>query len=514
MQGLTPAWFNGVDPFDILAWESTVAAFKDRYDRGNYLESLMDKYLLGTNNLVFTMAPSRDYATDIAAEEAARLVAKIEELGGITKAREITTKQEAELADVQEAAKMQDLSCLPTLKVGDISKVTERKELLHTKIGEVPVQWRIAPTNGLTYFRAVSTFKDLPEDLRLYLPLFTEAILRLGTSKRTMEELEDEIKLKTGGIKAGTHISTNHSDLKVTEEGLIFSGFALDRNIPAMFELLRTILLETNWTQVSKLRTLIQGIASGFVTSLAESGHAYAMTFAAAHLTPAGRAKELFGGMTQVRLISHMASTEFYTVALSKLKAIAAFAARGDSFRVSITCGSDAVTANESALTTFLNTLPHAGSPTHGTLPSLLDFRLPSRAFFPLPYQVSYAAMCISTVPYTHMDGAALQVLAQLLTHRHLHHEIREKGGAYGGGAFHRGSGGVFGFYSYRDPNVPNTLQVMRAAGEWAVRNEWSNREVEEAKLGIFQSVDAPTSVSAEGMAWFLEGIDDGMRQT
>lgn len=514
MQGLTPAWFNGVDPFDVLAWESTVAAFKERYTPGNYLENLMDKYLLNTNNLVFTMAPSRDYTTDIAAEEAARLATEIEKLGGEIRAREITTKQEAELAEVQEAAKKQDLSCLPTLKVDDISKVTERKELSHTKIGEVPVQWRIAPTNGLTYFRAVSTFKDLPEDLRLYLPLFTEAILRMGTGKRSMEELEDEIKLKTGGIKAGTHISTNHSDLKVTEEGLVFSGFALDRNVPAMFELFRTILLETNWTQVSKLRTLVQGIASGFVTSLAESGHAYAMTFAAAHLTPAARAKELFGGMTQVRLISHMASTEFYTDALSKLQAIAAFAARSDSFRAAITCSSDAVAANESALATFLAALPRAVSPTHGAQPSLLDFPLPSRAFFPLPYQVSYAAMCVSTVPYTHADGAALQILAQLLTHRHLHHEIREKGGAYGGGAFHRGTGGVFGFYSYRDPNVPNTLRVMRAAGEWAVRNEWSGRELEEAKLGIFQSVDAPTSVNAEGMTRFLEGIDDGMRQT
>lgn len=121
----------------------------------------------------------------------------------------------------------------------------------------------------------------------MYLPLFTEAILRLGTGKRSMEELEDEIKLKTGGIRASTHVSTNHSNLKVTEEGLVFSGFALDKNIPDMFELLRTVLLETNFTQVSKLRTLVHGIASGFVNSLAETGHAYARTFAAAHLTPA-----------------------------------------------------------------------------------------------------------------------------------------------------------------------------------------------------------------------------------
>jgi len=133
----------------------------------------------------------------------------------------------------------------------------------------------------------VNPLEDLPEELRMYLPLFTDAILRLGTANKSMEQLEDEIKLKTGGIKASIHVSTNHSSLEVTEEGLVFSGYCLDKKVPNMLELLRTVLLETNFYAVSKLRTLIQGIASGFVNSLAESGHSFARTFAAAHLTPA-----------------------------------------------------------------------------------------------------------------------------------------------------------------------------------------------------------------------------------
>jgi len=144
----------------------------------------------------------------------------------------------------------------------------------------------------------------------------------------------------------------------------------------------------------------------------------------------------------------------------------------------------------------------------------LFDFVAPAKAFFPLPYQVSYAAMCVRTVPYTNKDGAALQMLAQLLTHKHLHHEIREKGGAYGAGAFHRGAGGVFGFYSYRDPNVPNTLKIMEDAGGFALRNDWTAKDLEEAKLSVFQGVDAPTSVSDEGMINFMDGITDDMRQT
>lgn len=121
--------------------------------------------------------------------------------------------------------------------------------------------------------------------------------------------------------------------------------------------------------------------------------------------------------------------------------------------------------------------------------------------------------MCLKTVPYTHPDGPALQILSQLLTHKHLHHEIREKGGAYGGGAFHRGAGGVFGFYSYRDPNIPNTIRIMKEAGEWAANKDWKPSDIDEAKLSVFQGVDAPMSVSEEGMTQFLDGITEDMRQ-
>jgi Zn-dependent M16 (insulinase) family peptidase len=126
---------------------------------------------------------------------------------------------------------------------------------------------------------------------------------------------------------------------------------------------------------------------------------------------------------------------------------------------------------------------------------------------------VYYAGLAIPTVPYTNDAGAPLEILAQLLTHKHLHHEIREKGGAYGGGAYSRPLGGVFGYYSYRDPNPQNTIKIMTEAGAWARDRNWTAQDLEEAKLSVFQGYDAPQSVSQEGMRLFLSGIDDGMLQ-
>jgi len=157
MQGLTPGWFNGVDPFDDLAWEETVSKFKERYAQGGHLESLLKKYFLGANTLTFTMAPDKDYGQALVNEEARRLAGELEKVGGESSARDSLVEQEMKLLETQESARSQDLSCLPTLKVGDIPREMEKKPLQHGKIGNVPVQWREAPTNGLTYFRGADS---------------------------------------------------------------------------------------------------------------------------------------------------------------------------------------------------------------------------------------------------------------------------------------------------------------------------------------------------------------------
>ena len=524
MQRLKPGWFNGVDPFDALAWDETVSAFKASYAQEGYLEGLLDKFLLNDNNMTFTMEPSPTYGDELAAEEATRLVSKISEVtteaGGEDKAREQLKQQELELLDVQEQARNQDLSCLPTVHVKDIPRQMELKPTTDTVIKDVKVQWRQAPTNGLTYFRAINTFNGLPDELRMHIPLFTDSIMRLGTKDKTMEQLEDLIKLKTGGIRASYYSSTSPMDAQSYSEGMSFSGYALDRNVPQMYELLRTVILESDFDSVeaeSKIRQLLQGDASGAINNIASSGHSYARRFAEAGLTPQGRLNEQIGGLTQVRHTAALAArspSEGLSDVIHKLKAIQQFAiSSASTFRAALTCGPESVSSNEAALQHFLSTLPSNATPAPSSAPLQSSSPHTAKTFFPLPYQVSYTALSLPTVPYTHPSGAPLQILSQLLTHKHLHHEIREKGGAYGGGAYSRGLAGVFGFYSYRDPNPLNTMTIMRDAGRWARDRDWSERDLEEAKLSVFQSLDAPESVSEEGMTRFLSGVDEEMEQ-
>lgn len=531
MSRLYPSWFNGVDVFDTLAWQQTVDSFKAEYAKGGYLEGLLEKYLLTDDIMSFTMEPSETYGQELVQEEAQRLESKTSEafakFGGKEKATQHLRERELELVAQQSAE--QDLASLPMVNVEDIARSKEPPAITKSVTAETQTQWREAATNGLTYFRGLSIIKDLPDELRPFVPLFCDALMRIGTKDKSMEEIEDLIKLKTGGVSFGYFSSSGPSDPTKCEEGISLSGYAFDQNIPAMYDLLHLLIQETDFDSPKAQRMiteLVQSSASGAVDGIAEAGHAYARRFAEAGLSAHGRLIEQTSGVTAIANTSNLASnpeleTTIATELLRALKAIQSILiGNQSSMRLALTCGPKSVSANTSSLKKFLRSTFSTSSPTTfapGLHLPIRDWRSSitnnTKTLFPLPYQVSYSSLSLPTVPYTSALSAPLAILAQLLTHKHLHREIREKGGAYGGGAYNKALDGIFGFYSYRDPNPANTIKVIEEVGKWAVERRWTDTDMQEAKLSIFQSVDAPRSVSDEGMTEFLTGVTGEMEQ-
>lgn len=518
---LKPKWFVGADPFNGLAWNETLAAFEAKLAQGGYLEGLMDKYLLNDNTLTFTMSPSPTFAEDLVQEETERLATKIEsikkQVGDQEAVQKALEQKELELLNEQGKTNTEDLSCLPSVHVKDIPRQKAAAVVRHDIVNGVKTQWHEAPTNGLTYFRLRNEIDNLPDELRSLMPLFAGSIMRLGTKDMSMEELEDLMKLKTGGVSAGYYSSSLVTDYTQAAEGFGFTGTALDRNVPYIFSLLRKLVAETNFESpeaVQQIRQLLQASADGVVNDIASSGHSYARRAAEAGLTNHGYLNEQIGGLSQVKLTTSLAGrpeSDQLEDVIAKLKQIQQLTMAGGKIRAAITCGSEAVQANTAAFSDFLRSF--SPEPMKFPAQTARKFERNIKTFYPLPYQVYYGALSLPTVSYCSSDSAPLQILSQLLTHKHLHHEIREKGGAYGGGAYHRAIDGLFGFYSYRDPNPVNTVNIMRRAGQWAVNRKWTDRDLEDAKISVFQGLDAPKAVNEEGMGTFLYGVTQEMKQ-
>lgn len=88
--------------------------------------------------------------------------------------------------------------------------------------------------------------------------------------------------------------------------------------------------------------------------------------------------------------------------------------------------------------------------------------------------------------------------------------EIREFGGAYGAGASH--VGGAFRLFSYRDPSGLSTLAKYSKAVEWVQKQDWTERDVNEAILKVFQVWNTEFSSEAVCQRESSKNVFDGQR--
>jgi Zn-dependent M16 (insulinase) family peptidase len=115
----------------------------------------------------------------------------------------------------------------------------------------------------------------------------------------------------------------------------------------------------------------------------------------------------------------------------------------------------------------------------------------------------SYCARAFPAVPRDHPDAPALTVLQSFLENGFLHTAIREEGGAYGAYARYDPDSAQFGYFSYHDPRMGETLHDFDRAAEWMAAHQHTAAQLEEAILCVMQSIDAPDSPAGEALEAF-----------
>ena len=393
-----------------------------------------------------------------------------------------------------------------------------------------PVVFLEAATNGCAYVRLLFDMQSLPSHLRPYFPLFTSFLTEMGAGPYDYRQLSHMIDLFTGGIGSSMRVFSSRSDLMQHSELLLFRGMALTRNVDRLFQLFSHILVEPRWSDTERLKQLVVQTAASLSSSLQDSGHSYAKTWAAAPLTPATFVSEEMGGITFVKRMNDITKaveagdgTAVLSELGGRLMEISRHLLEHGMLRVMIVGDRTALDALEHQLPAFLTKTstslvspPLNGGGLYTSESQLVSFapQLNQHTFFALPIQVNHASLVLPTLPHSHPDTAPLTVAAKLMSSAFLHREIREKGGAYGGGSSH--GDGLFSFYSYRDPNQLLTVDAFRRSIDWVTKGGvggFSDADVEEALLSLFSGIDSPTPPSSKGMNQFVSGITWEERQ-
>lgn len=151
MFGVSPLWNHDGDVAAALRTSEHVATFRRHLDEDpTYLQKVVQKYFLdNTHRLVLTMSPDEQYEVKLQAQEAELLQQKLAQLDEAERKRVYDIGLEL----LRDQEQPQDVSCLPTLKIEDISEHCDFLELTATSSAGIPLQLCSVPTNKVTYFR-------------------------------------------------------------------------------------------------------------------------------------------------------------------------------------------------------------------------------------------------------------------------------------------------------------------------------------------------------------------------
>uniref|UniRef100_A0A8C7YSH8 Pitrilysin metalloproteinase 1 n=1 Tax=Oryzias sinensis TaxID=183150 RepID=A0A8C7YSH8_9TELE len=287
---IASSWNHDGDPVELLRISESVARFRQALkENPRFLQDKVKLYFKeNTHRLTLSMSPDHDYTEKQATAEDQKLQQKVQAL--TDKDREKIYQKGLELLAAQ--SQTQDASCLPALKVSDIHFLTFT--------AGVPVQLCEQPTNGLVYFRAMCSLNTLPEDLRLYVPLFCSVLTKMGCGALDYRQQAQQMELRTGGMSASAQVVPDSAHIDTFEQGILLSSSCLERNLPHMFHLWSDIFNSPHFENEERLRVLVTMAAQELANGISYSGHMYAMTRAGRHLTPAGDLQETFAGMEQV----------------------------------------------------------------------------------------------------------------------------------------------------------------------------------------------------------------------
>ena len=506
MSGLSIALHNG-NPTEVLDLEPILIELREAANDKTFIPMLIKELLLENQHRVtLTLRPDEELAKKKVKAEKSTLNAIKKGLSE-HQVSEIL-HQTKKLSDRQ--TQQDDPRVLPKVTLEDVPKhITEPPHataslsssgIRHTFFGQ--------PTNGLTYQQVIMELPGLANELLDILPLYTSCLPEFGIGEKDYEEVQTWQSKVSGGVNCFSSIRSGLEDEQKSKAFVSLSSKALATNHYELSDLLYQTLTNIKLTESKRLADLVEQICARKENSITGQGHSLAMSLASSGFSPAAKLIHNFSGLESIKQIKSIrekiSNKEFLNELLEKFKVLHEIILSSPLQLLTITEAEEQEKA--------ISALDSLWTSSYNNEDNLTGFYLPKTRVqlteaWTTSTQVNFCAKAFPTVPSKNEDNATLHVLAGYLRNGFLHRTIREKGGAYGGGATQDSNSASFRFFSYRDPRLTETLDDFDASLEWLHTAAHENYQLEEAILGVVAMLDKPASPAGEAKQAFYNQL-------
>jgi Zn-dependent M16 (insulinase) family peptidase len=479
---------HGSEPENGLLIHSLFSELRSRLEDPQYLPNLLRKHLIDNTHFVrLTLTPDPKLEKEEQEEEQKRL-AKIRERLTDKEAQAIKD-QSAQLAAYQEEIENQSLDCLPKVTLKDVPPhardfpLVEKGAVLHHSCF----------TNQILYADLIFELPDLKKEELPLLSLFSKLLPELGCGGRSYAETLEYQQLYIGDFDASLALHVTQDQPDQCRPTFSLRGKALYRNSGKLFDLFADCVTSLDLSDKERIQEWLLQHATELQSRLTKSAMSYAIQTALSGFSLPSFVYDQWHGLPYYNAVLQWAQ-KCDDRLLASLKQMADQILGLQNPHLVLTCDENHFDKVERDLLKRLPDKPYTPWKGHYPLPHVE----PQARIIAAP--VAFTALGMRTISYRDSDAPFLLISTELMENIILHKEIREKGGAYGSGATYTPNTGNFHFYSYRDPHLARTTDAFQKALEKIASQGFNERELEEAKLGVLQTLDAPIPPGTRAM--------------
>lgn len=401
---------------------------------------------------------------------------------------------------------------LPTLKLDEIDKDINSIDYNVENLGPVTLLHAPQNTGKIIYANLQFDLSTIDLDKLPYAALLTRLLGNLDTEKFSRGELENEIYKSTGGIRFSTfnaeHVKSGEQDAR-----FIMSGKATAENLEKLFALMEEIIFRTSFEDTKWLSQKVSGLRYELENSLVNDGSSTALQRVRSYFSPMFKYREQLSGLDFLKFVQKLDEQlrNEPEAAVKMLTEVYQQLFNQNQLIIGVTSDEEDYEIFKKELQSFLDQLPKEEKERDKFFEETENLQ----EGISTASQVNYVAKAGSLKKALGKLPGSAKLISNILENLYLYPELRAKRGAYGAYSLVDNYGN-FLQYTYRDPNIAESMKVFDGAGDFLSQLDLDEADLEQLIIGYFKAYPLPPETTAEQICYrYINGLsnDDYLRE-
>ena len=347
-------------------------------------------------------------------------------------------------------------------------------------------------TNGISYSKLLFDISDFEVEQLQYASVLSYLIFNFNTKNKTEAEVIKEIGANLGGISSYVDVFRKHKS-EECEVKFIISAKNLVEKAGELAKILDETTLYVDFEDKEALYNVLLEIKLMLESRFKNSGHAFVARRISGFYNPQSKLASYHGEYDFYLFISELVNN--YEQNSDKIKeqlyTVTSLIFNQARLLVNFVGNKEEYTNFKETISSYLAKYPSELDKQKGLEIKLEEQGYSEGFYFDSLVQYVGAGYNINDYTGTHL------VLRHILSLDYLWNNVRVKNGAYGSGVIFNAFGD-FNLWSYRDPNLTETLEIYYNINNYVANIDADEKDLNKYIIGTLNSLDVLMSPSAQ----------------